>query len=246
MSTGTSPGQPHSVVLVHGLWSGPHDWRWVQPLLERAGARVVAVDLPSHRSADHGIREDGEAVRTEIRTCEPPVVVAAWSAGADSMNLGAEGEAGVARLVYVASYPSRPHGELPEPTERLEDDPLIRRVGDGSFVLDTDRWLEAEAHLFDPAVLEHLRQHRRRPVSLRALTDPNPGAAWTTIPFTVLLGRRDPLIPVDQAVQDITDLTTDMLRTRPDIRIIDSDHFIPLRNPDVVADLILEPLPFSR
>jgi pimeloyl-ACP methyl ester carboxylesterase len=162
------------------------------------------------------------------------------------MNLGAEGQAGVARLVYVASYPSAPHGDLPEPTEWLDDDALIRRLGDGTFVLDTDRWLEAESHLFDPAALEHLKQHRRRPVSLRVLTDPNPGAAWTTIPFTVLLGRHDPLIPVDEAVREITNLTIDTFHTRPDIRIIDSDHFIPFRNPDVVADLILEPLPFSN
>jgi hypothetical protein len=41
----------------------------------------------------------------------------------------------------------------------------------------------------------------------------------------------------------ITDLTDGTLQGPPDIRIIDSDHFMPFRNPDTVAELILEPLP---
>jgi len=191
------------------------------------------------------MREDGQAVKTAIRACDSPVVVAAWSSGGESMDLGADGEAGVARLVYIASYPSPPQGELPEPSTWIDDDPLIRRLGDATFVLDTDLWLEAESHLFDSVVLAHLREHRRRPVSLRAVTEPNPGKAWATIPFTVLLGKSDPLIPAEEAVQEITDLTADTIQGQPDIRIIDSDHFIPFRNPDVVADLILEPLPVA-
>ncbi|WP_375869882.1 alpha/beta fold hydrolase [Humibacillus xanthopallidus] len=45
---------PGSVVLVHGLWGNPEDWRWVGELIEDAGAVVVAPDLPSHRSPEAG------------------------------------------------------------------------------------------------------------------------------------------------------------------------------------------------
>jgi pimeloyl-ACP methyl ester carboxylesterase len=243
MSIETDYGRQLSVVLVHGLWSGPYDWRWVTPLLERADARVLAVDLPSHSSPDAGVREDGDAVRAAIRDCDPPIVVAAWSAGDASMEFGADGEVGVARLVYVACSPSAPQGEKPEPSEWIDGDPLIRRLGDGTFVLDTDLWLEAESHLFDAEVLAHLKEHPRRPVSLRAVTDANPGQAWATIPFTVLLGRSDLLVPVEETVQEIANLLADKVPDQADVRIIDSDHFIPFRQPDAVADVILEPLP---
>jgi pimeloyl-ACP methyl ester carboxylesterase len=69
-----------------------------------------------------------------------------------------------------------------------------------------------------------------------------PGRAWATIPFTVLLGRNDPLIPVEGAVKEATEVTEGVLHGAPDIRIIDCDHFIIFRKPGVVADLILEPL----
>ena len=228
---------------MHGLWSGPYDWRWVTPLLQRAGVRVLAVDLPSHASPEAGAREDAAAVRAAIRACEPPVVVAAWSAGGDSMDLGADGESGVARLVYVASYPSTPQGELPESSEWIDEDPLVRRLSDGTFVLDTDLFLEAESQLFDSPVLAHLKEHPRRPVSLRVVTDAISGRAWATIPFTVLLGRSDPLVPAEETIREVTDLTADTLHGRPDIRVIDCDHFLPFRTPDVIAELILEPLP---
>ena len=39
-----------SVVLVHGLWSWPEDWRWVRRLLDGAGLQVTCPDLPSHRT----------------------------------------------------------------------------------------------------------------------------------------------------------------------------------------------------
>ena len=139
--------------------------------------------------------------------------------------------------MYVASYPEPPHGELPEPSEWIDDDPLLRRLGDGTFVLDTDLWFEAESHKFDPEILAHLREHRRRPVSLRALTDANPGKAWATTPFTVLLGRTDPLLPYEDSVEEIASLMADTNLGPPDIRTIESDHFIVFRHPDAVADL---------
>jgi len=60
-------------------------------------------------------------------------------------------------LVYVATYPEAPHGEFPEPSEWIDPGPLLERVGEDRFVLDTDRWLEAESGLFDPSTVEHLR-----------------------------------------------------------------------------------------
>lgn len=233
---------PRSVVLVHGLWSCPADWRWVAAHLESAGVTVVAVDLPSHSSPRDGLPEDGATVRAAIRTCEAPVVVAAWSAGSASMDLGAEGEAGVARLVYVATCPTHPDGEPPESQDWIDDDPKIRRLGDATFVLDTDAWLAAESHLFDASVVTHLQRNRRRPVSLRLVTEASTGRAWTDIPFTVVLGRADSLVPVTEAAASIEDLSRPFIGHPADVRVVESDHFIPFRVPEQVAEILLEPV----
>ena len=184
-----------TAVLVHGTWSSPADWRWVAPLLEAAGVDVVAVDLPSHRSPDDGLLADAEHVRAAIRAAGPPVVVVGWSYGTEVVSVAADGE-DIARLVYVAAPPVDVRLE-PWPTDWVDAVPLVDDLVDGTHVLDTDRWLDAEADRFAPDVLAHLREHRRRPASFRAATDPQPAAAWTSLPTTVLLGTSDELTDPD-------------------------------------------------
>ena len=59
-----------------------------------------------------------------------------------------------------------------------------------------------------------------------------PDAAWETTPTTVLIGERDDLLSeVDcQWAEEHLD----------DVRVMDTDHFIIFRHPEVVAELILE------
>ncbi len=69
-------------------------------------------------------------------------------------------------------------------------------------------------------------------MSIAALLASQEGDAWRTIPTTVLLGRDDALNPTEH--QEWARAQLD------DVRIIDSDHFILFRQPDIVADLIEE------
>jgi pimeloyl-ACP methyl ester carboxylesterase len=72
-----------------------------------------------------------------------------------------------------------------------------------------------------------------RPVT-RATLGSRPEAAWETTPTSVLIGDRDNLLPeVDRKwARDHLD----------DIRMINTDHFIIFRHPEVVAQLVLEAL----
>ena len=98
-----------SAVLVHGLWGGPVDWRWVRGLLEDANVRVITPDLPSHNTPTAGLAEDAEEVREAIRACTPPVAAVGWSYGGSVISLAAAGEGSVSRLIYISDIP-RPAG----------------------------------------------------------------------------------------------------------------------------------------
>jgi pimeloyl-ACP methyl ester carboxylesterase len=67
-------------------------------------------------------------------------------------------------------------------------------------------------------------------MSLTALLAPQRGDAWRSTPTTLVLGRHDDLNPKE--LQDWACNHFD------DVRIIESDHFIPLRLPDTLADII--------
>ena len=41
-----------NIVLVHGAWADASSWGGVIPILQKAGHRVIAVELPEHSLAD--------------------------------------------------------------------------------------------------------------------------------------------------------------------------------------------------
>ncbi len=41
-----------NIVLVHGAWGGAYAWSKVFPILQNAGHKVIAVQLPLHSLAD--------------------------------------------------------------------------------------------------------------------------------------------------------------------------------------------------
>lgn len=229
-------GNPNrgSAVLVHGLWSNPDDWKWVTRLLRDSGVHVSVPDVPTHRSGSATLVDDAEEVRRTIRSCPAPVVVAGWSYGGKVISMAAAGEASVARLVYVADIPSVPRRD-PQDATWLDQDPHILVADDNTFVLDNEWWLREEAEaIFTGEVLEHCRQNPRRPAAKATMVDPQTTAAWQTVATTVLLGQTDELM-TDADRQGAMDLLDD-------VRVLDSDHFVLFRHPQVIADVVMEAL----
>lgn len=104
---------------------------------------------------------------------------------------------------------------------------------DGRFVLDNDLWLQDEGETFPQEVLRHFRDQPRRLVT-RATHGAQPEAAWETTPTTVLIGESDSLVSDADRKWAGEHLE--------DVRVIDTDHFIIFRHPEVVAQLVLEAL----
>jgi pimeloyl-ACP methyl ester carboxylesterase len=224
--------------LVHGSWSNPDDWQWVKQQLEELGVHVQVPDLPSHHSAAAGLVQDAAEVRLAIRSCRAPVVAVGWSYGGTVIGVAAAGEATVTRLVYVAAVPL-PIRIQEGDVSWAEADPHVIVRDDGTFVLDNDWWLaEEKGATFSPEVTEHLRRNPRRPASLRIDTDPVLAAAWQEVPTTVLIGRNDELVSAEEL-----GWATEHLN---DVRLLDTDHFIPFRHPEAVSEVVVEALDPGR
>jgi pimeloyl-ACP methyl ester carboxylesterase len=235
--TVTSSRPIGSAVLVHGGWGNPEDWQWVAKILRQAGVEVATPDLPSHRSPTAGVAEDVAEVRQAIRDLRPPVVLVGWSYGGVVITRTAAEEPSLRHLVYLATIPETgaPDSEFANVVAFFEQDPHIDVRPDGTCVLDNDWWLNEEAGAtFPEEVRAVLAEHPRRPSSLKTLQPPPTTPAWETIPSTVLLGRQDSLMS-DEERQGAKSL-------RADVRVLDTDHFIPFRQPEIIAQTILEAL----
>lgn len=219
-------------VLVHGLWGRPVDWRWVRALLEDADVQVITPDLPSHSTPTAGLAEDANVVREALRACSPPLAAVGWSYGGSVISLAAAGEGAVTRLIYVSDIP-KPAGFPGDDLGWIDADPHILVCPDGRFVLNNDLWLKDEGQTFTEEVLGHFLDHPRRVVT-RATHGAQPEAAWETTPTTVLIGEGDNLLSEADRKWAAEHLNH--------VRVIDADHFIIFRHPEVVAQLVLEAL----
>lgn len=117
-------------VLVHGSWHGAWCWHKLIPILERAGHRAVALDLPGHGRdwTDPGavtMQSYVDAVCAVIDAQSEPVILVGHSRGGIVISQTAEHRPDRIRsLVYLAAY-LIPNGEAMLPTALSDADSLI-------------------------------------------------------------------------------------------------------------------------
>jgi pimeloyl-ACP methyl ester carboxylesterase len=224
-----------TAVLVHGAWGNPTDWKFVERLLVDRDVTVVVPDLPSHQSTSAARANDVATVEAAIAAAAPPVVLVGWSYGGGIVSDVTHDLDRVGRLVYVASVPKPlPDAAVDGPPSHPPDLSHILFPDDASCVLDDGWWLtDGDATTLPTDVIAHLHEHRRRPIALEAMLAPPVAEAWRTVPTTVLLGLTDNTIGPEMRSWATSHLD--------DVRLVDSDHFILWRTPEVIADVVLEP-----
>ena len=97
-------------VLVHGAWHGGWCWRKIVSLLESAGHRVDALDLPGHGDNPAPVSEmtldaNARLVADRVEVVGEPVVLVGHSMGGVSITQAAElVPERIATLVYVTAF----------------------------------------------------------------------------------------------------------------------------------------------
>jgi pimeloyl-ACP methyl ester carboxylesterase len=182
-----------TVVLVHGAWHGPWNWRKVDNELTAMGWQVRTIDLPSvvHTDGPHfGLHDDAEVIRRHIADIDGPVVIVAHSYGGVAVSEGAADLPNVRHIVYLAAFQldigesvlAACGGEPPDWWNINGDNVIPLRPHEVFYTdlapQDSDR---AIAQL--------------KPQSLAAFTETLTAAAWRTVPSTYVVCEQDRAIP---------------------------------------------------
>ena len=88
-----------NIVIVHGAWADASSWSKVIPILQKAGHRVIAVQLPLHSLAD-----DVATVKRAIELVGGPTILVGHSYGGIVITNAAYNNPNVKGLVYVAAF----------------------------------------------------------------------------------------------------------------------------------------------
>jgi pimeloyl-ACP methyl ester carboxylesterase len=203
-------------------------------LLDAAGRRSVAVDLPSVSSATATLQDDAARVRETLDMLDGDAVLVGHSYGG-AVVTEAGAHPNVAHLVYLAAFALEVGESVVENAlaggEGADDLEAAMQVGDGVLTLDP---AIAATAFFDDCAPEQAAGaiKRLRPQSLTALSGTVTVAAWSEKPATYVVCTEDRALTV--ALQRSNAARIGSSVDWP------TSHSPFLSRPDLVAGLLIE------
>lgn len=210
-------------VLIPGAGGEAWYWHLVVPLLESAGHRAVAVDLPAG-DPDAGLEAYVAATLDAVGRPEGEVVVVGQSLGGFTAPVVAD-RLGAAQLVFVAAM-------IPEPGERAGDwwsTSGFEDAWEGEEMDSMTHFL----HDLPPAVLQAALDRGEPDQGERIMDDPFPLPALPPIPTRAIAATDDRFFPLAFMEAQIRD----RLGVAPEH--VAAGHLPALANPAGLVEVLL-------
>src|SRR5918996_2632972 len=222
MSTNTT-----NIVLVHGGWADGSSWSKEIPILENAGLRVIAIQLPLHSLAD-----DVATVKRAIDLVGGPTILVGHSFGGFVITNAGYNNQNVTGLVYVSAF-APDEGESPATFVDVATLPPRLLVFDsGGFAyLNPEMFHEAfvqDANATEADILAVVQ----KPAHQSILGEKSGPPAWKQLPTWFEVSEGDHIIPPDVQRNFAKRMNATTIS-------LNSSHASLVSHPDQIAQLIL-------
>jgi pimeloyl-ACP methyl ester carboxylesterase len=217
-----------NIVLVHGTSVDGSSWSKVISILQNAGHKVIAVQLPLHSLAD-----DIATTKRAIDLVGGPVILVGHSYGGFVITNAAYNNPNVKGLVYIAAFApneGQSLGNFIDPT-KLPKGLLV--VDSGGFIyINPEAFPQAVAPDTDPAQAKVLAA-AQKPYDRSILAEKSGPPAWKQLPTWYQVSENDSLIPPDAERMFAKQINATTIS-------LPSSHASPISHPNEVAQLILQ------
>jgi pimeloyl-ACP methyl ester carboxylesterase len=216
-----------NIVLVHGVWADGSSWNKVIPILENAGHRVIAVQLPLHSLAD-----DVATVKRAIDLVGGPVTLVGHSYGGFVITNAAYNNQNVTGLVYVSAFG-------PDEGESTANFVDVAKLPPGLLVFDSGGYAYINPEMFHQAFVQDANATEadlmavvQKPAHQSILTEPSGPPAWKQLPTWFEVSEGDHIIPPEAQRQFAQRMNATTIS-------LNSSHASLVTHPDEIAQLIL-------
>jgi pimeloyl-ACP methyl ester carboxylesterase len=211
-----------NIVLVHGTWVDGSSWSKVIPILQNAGHKVIAVQLPLHSLADD--------VATVV--VGGPVILVGHSYGGFVITNAAYNNPNVKGLVYLAAFAPNEGQSLTDFIDSTKLPKGFLVFDSGGFVyINPEMFPQAFAQDVDPAQAKVMAA-TQKPTSQSILAEKSGPPAWKQLPSWYQVSDNDHIIPPDAERMFAKQMNATTIS-------IPSSHASPVAHPNEVAQLIL-------
>jgi pimeloyl-ACP methyl ester carboxylesterase len=216
-----------NIVLVHGAWADGSSWGKVIPILEKAGHRVIAVQMPLHSAAD-----DIATVKRAINHIGGPVTLVGHSYGGFVITNAAYNNPNVTGLVYIAAF-------APDEGQSLSNFVDVTKFPKDFLILDSGGFAYINPDMFHGAFAQDVDATEaqimavvQKPFTQSIFTEKSGPPAWKQHPTWYQVSDSDHMIPPD--AQRL--FTKQMNATTVSIN---ASHASYVSHPNEIAQLIL-------
>jgi pimeloyl-ACP methyl ester carboxylesterase len=216
-----------NIVLVHGGWADGSSWSKVIPILENAGHRVIAVQLPLHSLLD-----DVTTVKRAIDLVGGPITLVGHSYGGEVITNVGYNNPNVTGLVYIAAFAPDEGQSLSSFVDPATFPKDLFLVDSGGFIyLNPEIFRENFAQDVDPAEAD-LMAIVQKPFNQSIFGEKSGPPAWKQLPTWYQISDADRMIPPDvqRMFAERMNATTLSLNT---------SHASYVSHPNEIAELIL-------
>jgi pimeloyl-ACP methyl ester carboxylesterase len=219
---------PPNIVLVHGLWADGSSWSKVIPTLQKAGHRVISVQLAAHSLAD-----DVATVKRAIDLVGGPTILVAHSFGGFVITQAAYNNPNVTGLVYVSAF-------APDEGESAVNFVPVESLPQGLLVFDSGGFAYLNPQMFPQAFAQDVNTTEaeilaavQKPAHQSLFTEKSGPPAWKQLPTWFVVSENDRIIPPDAERMFAQRMNATTIS-------LNSSHASLVSHPNEVAQLILD------
>jgi pimeloyl-ACP methyl ester carboxylesterase len=217
-----------NIVLVHGAWADGSSWSKVIPILEGAGHRMIAVQLPLHSLAD-----DVDTVKRAVALVGGPTILVGHSFGGFVITNAGYNNQNVTGLVYVSAF-------APDEGESAVNFVPVESLPPGLLVIDSGGFAYLNPEMFPQAFAQDVNTTEaetlavvQKPAHQSLFTEPSGPPAWKQLPTWFEVSEGDHIIPPDAQRMFAQRMNATTIS-------LNSSHASPVSHPDEIAQLILD------
>jgi pimeloyl-ACP methyl ester carboxylesterase len=217
-----------NIVLVHGLWADGSSWSKVIPILEKAGHRVIAVQL-----AEHSLAEDVATVKRAIDLVGGPTILVGHSFGGFVITNAGYNNQNVTGLVYVSAF-------APDEGESAVNFVPVESLPPGLLVFDSGGFAYLNPEMFPQAFAQDVNTTEaetlavvQKPAHQSLFTEPSGPPAWKQLPTWFEVSEGDHIIPPDAQRMFAQRMNATTIS-------LNSSHASLVSHPNEIAQLILD------
>jgi pimeloyl-ACP methyl ester carboxylesterase len=216
-----------NVILVHGAFSDGSAWSQVIPILEKAGHRVIAVQLP-----EHSLSDDVATVKRAIDFVKGPSILAGHSYGGLVISNAAYNNPNVKGLVFIAALALKDG-------QSLSDVADVNKIPKDLFVPEKGGFIYINSSMFHDSFAQDVNLSQadimaavQKPINQSIFAEKSGPPAWKQIPSWYQISENDRMVPpsLEQMFAKQINATTIS---------IPSSHASLVSHPKEVAQLIL-------